>query len=314
MALSICNTIYVLDKTGKEIIQRGSSLFPAACYLDQVSLTPVPWHWHDELEIFIVMSGNAETVVGTDKFIVHTGEGIFINSEVLHSVTALPGEECILKSLCWYAHLTGGREDSIFWQKYTKPLIADKTIAYIKINADTGHGQKEKALFLDAWQQCVDEPAGYEVDVRYELSKILISLMEHESTNYRHRSEKALRNEERLKKMLSLIHSHYGENLTIGQLADMASISVSEAIRCFKATLGTSPIQYVKKYRLEKALALMDTGLTISEIGNQCGFDDLSYFGKEFRKMYGMSPSEWRKNHAALFSGCSKQSSFRGQH
>ncbi|MDO4333102.1 MAG: helix-turn-helix domain-containing protein [Eubacteriales bacterium] len=300
MALSICDTLSVLDKTGKEIIQRGSSLFPAACYLDQISLAPVPWHWHDELEIFIVMSGNAETVVGTDKFILHAGEGIFINSEMLHSVTALPGEECILKSICWHAHLTGGRDDSIFWQKYTKPLIDDRTIAYIKINADTQHGLTEKSLFLDAWQQCVEEPAGYEVDVRYALSKILISLMEHENTNYRHRGEKAMRNEERLKKMLSLIHLHYGEPLTISQIADTASISVSEAIRCFKSTLETSPIQYVKKYRLEKALAMMDTGLTISEIGNKCGFDDMSYFGKEFRKMYGASPSEWRKDHSKV--------------
>ncbi|MDD2959597.1 MAG: helix-turn-helix domain-containing protein [Lachnospiraceae bacterium] len=295
MALSVCDTVSVLDHTGKEIVQRGTPLFPASCYLDQVSRLPVPWHWHDELEIFAVISGSAETVIGTSKVVLHKGEGIFINSEMLHNVTALPGEECILKSICWHAHLTGGRDDSIFWQKYTKPLMDDKTIAYIKIDALTEHGLNEKSMFLNAWQQCVDEPAGYEVEVRYLLSKIVLSLMEHEHPHTTQRTEKAMRDEERLKKMLSLIHMHYGENLTIGQIAGMASISVSEANRCFKSTLRTSPIQYVKKFRLEKALALMDTGLAISEIGSRCGFDDMSYFGKEFKMRYGFSPSEWRK-------------------
>lgn len=295
MALSICNTISVMDKTGKEILQRGTSLFPVSCYLDNVSETPVPWHWHDEFEVLLILSGEAEIRIGTNKLIFHAGEGTFINAQVLHSIVALPGEKCKLKSICWHPHLTGGREDSIFWQKYTKPLTEDATIPYIKIIANTDAGKKECELLLNAWQQCVEEPAGYEIEVRYALSKILTNLMEHSHTNYKRRSEKSLRDEERLKKMLSLIHLHYEKPLTVSQIASAASISVSEAIRCFQSTLGKSPIQYVKKYRLEKALTLLDSNLTISEIAVKCGFDDMSYFGKEFKKIYGVSPSQWRK-------------------
>lgn len=295
MALSICDTISVMDETGKEITQRGTPLFPASCYLDRISETPVPWHWHDELELFIVISGTAEAVIGTDRVILPAGTGCFINSEVLHSVAPFTSEDCRLKSICWHAHLTGGRDDSIFWRKYTKPLMDDRTVAYVRLSPDTDHGKRELEWFLHAWQLCVDEPAGYEIDVRYGLSKILFSLLEHENINHRQRSEKGIRDEERLKKMLSFIHLHYGENLTAAQIAAAAAISVSEALRCFKSTLEISPVQYVKKYRLEKALALLDTDLTISEIGGRCGFEDMSYFGKEFKKLYGASPSEWRK-------------------
>ncbi|MDD3403780.1 MAG: AraC family transcriptional regulator [Hespellia sp.] len=294
MALSTCDTVIVLDETGKELVQRGTPLFPASCFLDNISKMPIPCHWHDDLEIFIIISGSADAVIGTHKLVLHEGEGLFINSEVLHSVASHSKEDCILKSICWHPHLTGGRDDSIFWQKYTKPLIDDQSISYILLHADTEDEVNEMDLFLDAWQKCVEEPAGYEVDVRYGLSKTLIHLMERESLSHIQLSRKAMRDEERLKKMLSLIHLHYGENLTLSQIADMASISVSEAIRCFKATLGTSPIQYVKNYRLKKALALLDTPLTISEIGSKCGFEDMSYFGREFKKAHGVSPSKWR--------------------
>lgn len=300
MALSVCNTITVMDERKKENVQRGTPLFPAACFLDNVSESPVPLHWHDELEIIVIIKGTAQITAGTKKWMLQEGEGIFINTGVLHSVAAYSGEECILKSICWHAHLTGGREDSIFWQKYTKPLISDKSIVYIKMYPDTEQREYEKLTFLDAWQLCVDEPPGYEIEVRYKLSKVLASLMEHKNTNYKFQSEKNMRDEERLKKMLSLIHLNYGKKLTVGQIANEASISVSEAMRCFKSTLGTSPIQYVKNYRLEKAFEQMNTNQTISEIANQCGFEDMSYFGREFKKRYGSSPSDWRKNHGEM--------------
>ncbi len=295
MALSICNTAAVLDETGKEVVQRGTPLFPASCFLDNVTKTPVPLHWHDDLEFFVVVSGCAKAVVGADQLLLHKGESIFINAEILHSVTGCSKDPCVLKSVCWHPYLTGGREDSIFWQKYTKPLIENKSLDYIKISGDSREENKVQALFLDAWQQCVREPAGYEVEVRYALSKLLVHLQEQGNICDRHRNEKSIRDEKRLKQMLSLIHLHYNENLTAKAIAGAASISISEAIRCFKATLGTTPIQYVKKFRLEKALSYLSDDLTISEIGNLCGFDDLSYFGKEFKKMYGTSPSEWRK-------------------
>lgn len=302
MALSICDPVSVMDETGKEITQRGTPLFPISCYFENVSEMPVPWHWHDELEMLLVTKGEAELFASTGKLVLHTGEGVFINTEVLHSVVAHTKEMCEIKSICWQPHLTGGREDSIFWQKYTKPLLDNRMISYIKIEAKTEAGIREKELLMSVWRKCVEEPSEYEIDVRYELSKLIISLMgrERENAGYKKYSEKNMRKEKRLKEMLSLIHLHYGEELTVKRIADAASISVSEAMRCFKATLGTSPIQYLKKYRLEKAASMLGSELTISEIGAKCGFDDISYFGKEFKRIYGLSPSAWRKSHVDI--------------
>ena len=59
--------------------------------------------------------------------------------------------------------------------------------------------------------------------------------------------------------------------------------------------IGCSPLQYVKQLRLQKAPELLlSTNLKISEIGMQCGFQEMSYFAKEFRAMKGCTPRDFQ--------------------
>ena len=85
MALSTCGPVST-DGRGRELIKHGTSLFPAACYHDNLSEEAVSWHWHDELEAFIVESGAARAAVNGTEHILRRGEGIFINAGVLHGV------------------------------------------------------------------------------------------------------------------------------------------------------------------------------------------------------------------------------------
>lgn len=56
MALSTCLPVST-NETGKELIDHGSSIFPVACYHDNLRETPVSWHWHEELEALVVEKG-----------------------------------------------------------------------------------------------------------------------------------------------------------------------------------------------------------------------------------------------------------------
>ena len=60
--------------------------------------------------------------------------------------------------------------------------------------------------------------------------------------------------------------------------------------------IGRSPIQYVKQVRIQKAAELLlGTDLKISDIGLQCGFQEMSYFAKAFRELKGCTPHEFRE-------------------
>lgn len=92
------------------------------------------------------------------------------------------------------------------------------------------------------------------------------------------------------------IAKHLFENLTIEDLAFLCNMSLSSFKRKFNQVFGTSPNKYIISKRLDKAQTMLKSSdLSISEIAYECGFSDVSYFSKSFKKYYHYSPSEIKK-------------------
>lgn len=100
----------------------------------------------------------------------------------------------------------------------------------------------------------------------------------------------------RIKTMISYIQEHFKENLELRDIAQSASISERECLRCFKKSLGIPPIQYLLKYRVTAAAALLkETGLSVTEVGNRTGFDSPTYFTMIFKRFMGCTPTHYRR-------------------
>ena len=125
MALSPCCT--ELDENGRELNAHGTAAFPIACYHDQLEIDPVPWHWHEELEVLVVTEGTVLAAAGGEKCALPVGDGIFINAGVLHADWPASAVPCGLRSMVFHPRLVGGSADSVFWQKYLQPLLTDPT-------------------------------------------------------------------------------------------------------------------------------------------------------------------------------------------
>ena len=111
-------------------------------------------------------------------------------------------------------------------------------------------------------------------------------------------SPKHLRDSERIKAMLQFIMDNYGEAIDTAAIAQSASVSESECLRCFRATIGTTPIRYLREYRIEQAAnRLANSQASIADIAAGCGFQDISYFTKTFREMKGVTPKVYQKEH-----------------
>lgn len=92
------------------------------------------------------------------------------------------------------------------------------------------------------------------------------------------------------------IRSYYYKKLTLKQLADNCSLSVSSFIQCFKKATRQTPITYINNYRLSVAASLLlTTSISIQQISEQIGFCDQFYFSKCFNKKYSLSPLTYRK-------------------
>lgn len=96
-----------------------------------------------------------------------------------------------------------------------------------------------------------------------------------------------------ISRVLKRIESQYTENLSVDQLAAEANMSVSAFHHNFKSVTSTSPLQYLKTYRLHKARMLMiHDGMKASAAAMRVGYESASQFSREFKRYFGITPGE----------------------
>ena len=295
MALSECAT--VTDENSREINSHGTEAFPVACYHDDLQIESVPWHWHDEWEAVVVECGETKVSIGQEEHTVKAGDGFFINSGLLHGCwNDRPEESCLFHSIVFSPSLIGGPADSIFWEKYLMPIQKNYGMKLVLLHQEVSWEREALEALENAWQICNREPEEYEFRIRAELSHFAALLFAHRNPVKASYPMAEQRREERIKQMLTFIRQHYAEDINTGKIAESAMVSESECLRCFRSMLGTTPIQYLKEYRLEKAEELLRTSkMKVSEIGDRCGFREMSYFARSFRQRYGVVPSEYHR-------------------
>ena len=96
-----------------------------------------------------------------------------------------------------------------------------------------------------------------------------------------------------ISRVLKRIESQYTETLSVDQLAAEANMSLSAFHHNFKSVTSTSPLQYLKAYRLHKARMMMvHDGLKASAAAMQVGYESASQFSREFKRYFGITPGE----------------------
>lgn len=286
-----------VDRSGRELLEHGTVTFPIACYYDDLRACGVVCHWHEELEAALVSEGSVAVTIGSRTRTLQAGEGFFVNTGVLHAVCAAGEGPSRLHSLVFHPRLVGGSPDSIFYKEYLLPLMHSPE----RTNFCLRRSDPVEARALDAiertWQACSEEPRYYPFLVRAGLSELVALLLDHrQDLPPAQGDSRAARDNARVKTMLAYIHRHFAEPLTVAQIARSAAISPSECLRCFRRSIGQTPVQYLRECRLRRAGELLaGTALPVARIAADCGFDDVSYFTRTFRAWKHTTPTAYRR-------------------
>jgi AraC family L-rhamnose operon transcriptional activator RhaR/AraC family L-rhamnose operon regulatory protein RhaS len=105
----------------------------------------------------------------------------------------------------------------------------------------------------------------------------------------------------RIGEAISHLEAYYQEPMDLNQLATVAHMSTRNFIRTFRSAMGNAPIAHLIQLRVNRAASLLcRTGQSVTEIAFQVGFSDSNYFARQFRKLQGATPSQYRKQHALL--------------
>lgn len=98
------------------------------------------------------------------------------------------------------------------------------------------------------------------------------------------------------------VRENFGEEMTIEHLAEISFLSVSALERRFKKHLNKTPKQFINQVRLENARKLiMETDMPIINIAVECGFNDHSYFSKQFKTLFAIQPTKLRNESLEKF-------------
>ena len=143
---------------------------------------------------------------------------------------------------------------------------------------------------------------GYEFTVREQVSRILLNVFQIFEEILRLPRQAPDGDTLRMEKMLEYIHSHFSDSVGLKEISGAAHIGERECLRCFRRTIGDSPIQYLLKYRLMRGaeMLLSEPERSISHISSACGFDYPGYFAKQFKRFYQYSPREYRRAGGSL--------------
>lgn len=287
---------------GKEIVDHKTDSLPAAAYQDDVSVNRITWHWHDEFELIHLLEGGLRFVAGTEEFDLDAGDALFINSQVLHGAWSNDAPSCPYHSIVFHSRLVSGGDSGIFWEKYVRPVHHNKNLPFLVLRSDEGWSEQVIASIEEAWTRIHKRESGFEFAVRNIISDSFFQIYLHGSDHITPLSDTQHLRMERIKKMISFIENHISEEITVGDIASAAYISNTECERCFKGVLHTTPIQYLKQLRLQKAENLLtNTSMSVEVIASMCGFRDMSYFARSFRREYDANPLAYRKGKVHRF-------------
>lgn len=151
--------------------------------------------------------------------------------------------------------------------------------------------QKMQSLFEDMLNVWCKKDVGY----KYKCASVFYSILEEcHSQNYKPDSK----NSKIAASVDYILKNFANHELTIGEVAKRSFLSEVYFRRLFKKEYGITPQKYIVTLRIQNAKGLIATGYySLQEVAYLSGYTDYKYFSVEFRKMVGVSPSEYSYNY-----------------
>jgi AraC-like DNA-binding protein/mannose-6-phosphate isomerase-like protein (cupin superfamily) len=252
----------------------------------------VALHWHDEMELIYIKKGSGEITLDLNAYEVCSGSIAVVPPGCLHSISS--EEHMEYENIIFSVSLLETSGDDWCSRSFFSPLKEGRLFLPRMLEPGT-ELQRRASAFLDAADRACDRKKdGYPLEVKGDLFLFLSALYECRSESKQERDGK---NSEKMKHILAWIREHCAEHLTVAEAAKEAGYSPAHFMRFFRENSGQTFIAYLQDYRLSSALRLLSvSGEPISSIALSCGFENISYFCRSFRKKYGCTPHEMRQD------------------
>lgn len=269
--------------------------FPYNTYLCSIPLdfSCVPTHWHDEIELIIIKKGEGIVQVDLIKYPVCAGDIIFVLPGKLHSIEEKTGYKMEYENILFCKELLISQNDDLCSSAFLQPLFHGNLTVDCFLHHSIPQYEELKTIIENIDRVSSKRPTGYQLAIKGYLYQFFFMIVSSHNEKAPQKAEQ--KKLDKIKIVIKYIEDHYGEPITLAQMASLCHYSESHFMKFFKQQMRESFVSYLNNYRLTMASRLLTTSsATVLEIANIVGFDNLSYFNRIFKKRYGITPKQMR--------------------
>ena len=236
---------------------------------------PVP-NWHDDLEILNCREGEGYVIMDGKRVDFSAGDTVIICPFVIHNVYS--------DSSVSFFPVTPGRDFCVSNGIDTDRLVYPEKIRDAEMN--------KLSRELESHYHSSDYLRT--ANIRRTVLNMMINLTEKYGRLPDETSNGKKADFIRVRNVIRFIRDNYGRGITLDEIARYSGINKYTVSRDFKELTGMTIVSYLNNYRCRIARERICSGMSVSEAAEICGFTNLSYFSRTFRKYVGELPSKNR--------------------
>lgn len=233
-------------------------------------------NWHENIEIQLCNEGAGTVLLDGEAIPFGTGDAVVVNSNVIHHTGS--SEQIVYSCL-------------IIDQRFCADADIDPTTLKFK---EIIHDSRVTDIFLEI-ERVYSSSGPARVARLRALALSLLVILREEYTQQQTLKGTPDVAHENVKKAINYIRLHYPEKISLDGLSKSIYADKYVLSRQFKRVLGQTVVEYINSYRVKQASVLLDEGRTVSEAARLCGFNNLSFFSRIFKKHTEMLPTEYKK-------------------
>ncbi len=279
----------IKDLSGNMLLKMWNAEIPSGKLLFQ-------HHCHICFEITVVDHGSGIYATNNNKYQMSAGDIFIFSSNEYHCITEVGATGLKLTNLHFEPrYLWGNSVDSFSEENMNFCFNHSKNFK----NRIKANDAKNILNYIELIKnELHNKESEYQLQVKSLLNLLLINLVRNFDYSDENNSINSLQFKN-IKHILSFIDEHFTEKLSLNELAELAGMSPNYFSAFFKKISGVTLWDYISSKRINKAVQLIRTpnsGKNMLEIATLCGFNNTTNFNKMFRRITGMTPSEYKKN------------------
>ncbi|CAH0118137.1 HTH-type transcriptional activator RhaR [Paenibacillus sp. CECT 9249] len=249
-------------------------------------------HYHDAYEILYIISGELYYFIGDRTYQVVGGVLLLINMNDIHKLINSNGSMYERVTLQFKKEFLEGFLAA--GEAFDPCSCFQSGSSAIKLRAQE-QGFVE-GLFHKMIAEHTNQSPQSDLYLKLLLIELLIFIGRKQHSGHRGLYIESNRTHKQISRIVNYINHHYAKRLTLDDISKNFYMSPSHVSRTFKDSTGFTFIEYVNNVRVKEACTLLkDSNLTVSEIAERVGFDNLTHFGRIFKGTTGSSPLKYRK-------------------